>query len=67
MKEVRGEKGWTLIRLSFATQISVPDLSAIENGTRHAFPGWRKRICRAFCMSEEEVFPCEMEREVTHS
>ncbi|HZA56633.1 MAG TPA: helix-turn-helix transcriptional regulator [Candidatus Udaeobacter sp.] len=47
IKNERLRRGWTLTKLSTLTNIAASDLSALENGKRPLYPGWRKRIERA--------------------
>lgn len=56
MREERLKRGWSLTRLSGKTGIAAGDLSAVERGLRVAFPGWRRRIARAFRMSARDLF-----------
>lgn len=57
LKEERRKRGWSQVMLSMKTGgIAPSDLSAIENGKRVAYPGWKKRIARAFRMDADELF-----------
>lgn len=50
-------RGWSLQRVADLTGISQSDLSRLERGGLPAFPGWRKRLARAFRADERELFP----------
>jgi transcriptional regulator with XRE-family HTH domain len=52
----RQKRGWTLQRVSALTGITSADISQIERGNRPAYPGWRRRIAKAFSRSEEFLF-----------
>ncbi len=59
MLRIRGERqrrGWTLTHLSALTGIAESDLSQVERGLRPAFPGWQRRIARAFGQSVADLF-----------
>ena len=56
LREMRKEKGWSLTLLTAKTLIGASDLSQIELGHRTCFPGWRKRLAKAFKCSEQEIF-----------
>jgi transcriptional regulator with XRE-family HTH domain len=53
------KRDWSQTRLSALTGIASPDISAIETGKRYVPPGWRRRLARAFGLSERELFPDE--------
>lgn len=53
----RLQRRWTLTQLTQATGISTADISQMERGLRHAFPGWRARLSKAFGLPEETLFP----------
>lgn len=57
MKAERLSQNLTLTALTMKTGIASSDLSAVENGTRPAFPSWRVRIAAALGKSEAELFP----------
>ena len=61
LKVERLKRSWSLTRLSGLTGIAASDLSAIERGLRPAFPGWRKRIARAFGLPERELFAKQLD------
>lgn len=52
----RQKKGWSKCELSRRTGIFAPDLVNIENGKRHVYPGWRKKIAEAMGLPEEYLF-----------
>jgi transcriptional regulator with XRE-family HTH domain len=57
LKEERLKRGWSQVALSIKTGgISPSDLSAIENGKKIPYPGWRRRIARALNMDEKTLF-----------
>ena len=56
LREERRRRGWSLTRLSALTGIAHSDLSQIERGLRQPFPGWQRRIARAFGMPAAELF-----------
>lgn len=53
------EKGISRYRLAKMASITPQDLYAVFSGKRIMFPSWRKRICEALEMTEEELFPKE--------
>lgn len=59
VRVVRRSRGWSISELSRRTCINRADLSLLERGQRPAFPGWRKRIARAFRVSIVDLFPAE--------
>lgn len=59
MNQLRAERlrrGWSLVRVSALTGIAPGDLSMLERGLRPPFPGWRRRLARAFKLPEAELF-----------
>ncbi|MFN2444082.1 MAG: helix-turn-helix domain-containing protein [Vicinamibacterales bacterium] len=56
LRAERKRRGWSLTRLSGLTLISASDLSQIERGQRHVYPGWRHRIAEAFGLPESHLF-----------
>jgi len=57
MRKEREARGWSLADVSVKTGGIGPSiLSEIERQRRYAYPGWRKRIAKAFGMSEEKLF-----------
>jgi hypothetical protein len=48
-----------LTRLTALTEIAASDRSALERGLRPAYPGWRRRISRAFALAEDVLFAPE--------
>lgn len=59
LREVRGKKGLSQLRLAMVTGISPWDISRIENEWIRPYPGWRKRLARALGTTEDELFPTE--------
>lgn len=47
LTRVRKELGVSQLKIAMKTGISPSDLSAVENGHKKAFPGWKKRIAAA--------------------
>jgi transcriptional regulator with XRE-family HTH domain len=48
-------KGWSLSELARRSKVSKQDLSRITRGHAIAWPAWRKRIARAFKVSERGI------------
>lgn len=59
LKEIRGKKGFSQLTLAKLTNIAPTDISRIENGWLHPYPGWRKRLARALDVTTRELFPEE--------
>lgn len=57
VKARRQEIGLSQAELSRRTRINAPNLSAIENGQREAWPRARRRLARALKVTESELFP----------
>ena len=57
VKARRQEMGLSQAELSRRTRINAPNLSAIENGQREAWPRARRRLARALKMPESDLFP----------
>jgi len=56
LREERQRRDWSLVDVTMRTGISSADLSLVERGLKPAFPGWRRRIAKAFNMPESELF-----------
>jgi transcriptional regulator with XRE-family HTH domain len=56
MRAERKQRGWSLVDLCTMTGISPSDLSLVERGKREAFPGWKRRISKAFELGADELF-----------
>jgi transcriptional regulator with XRE-family HTH domain len=56
LRQERERRGWSLVDLTVKTGISSSDLSLIERGCKPAYPGWQRRIAKAFKMSAEDLF-----------
>lgn len=56
LRAERRKRGWSLTYVSGLTGIAHADLSMLERGLRPAFPGWRRRLARAFGLPAEELF-----------
>jgi transcriptional regulator with XRE-family HTH domain len=60
MAQVKGERerrGWSQHELGRRCGLPASTISAIECGATRIWPGWRKRLARAFKMREAELFP----------
>lgn len=55
LREERQRQGLSQVKLSMLTGIASTDISAIENGWKKPFPGWKKRIARALRIQESEA------------
>lgn len=51
LREERKKRGMSQTKLSGLTGIASTDISAIENGWKKPFPGWKKRITKALGVS----------------
>lgn len=56
LRYLRREKDWTLEELSKRTGISIADLSCLERGQRPPYPGWQRRISKAFRLPAAVIF-----------
>lgn len=56
LRQVRQERGLSLVGLTMKTGIAPSDISEVERGLRPAFPGWRSRISRALGVPASELF-----------
>jgi len=56
LRQERQRRGWSLTEVTRKTGISEPVLSALERGLIPAYPGWQKKIAKAFRMSKAELF-----------
>jgi len=56
LRSERVRRGWSLLEVARRTGITPGDVSMVERGLRPAFPGWRRRLARAFQMSEQALF-----------
>lgn len=54
LQEERKKRGMSQTKLSGLTGIASTDISAIENGWKKPFPGWKKKITKALNLSESE-------------
>ena len=62
LREERLHRGWTLTYLTQITGISTGDISQVEHGRRPAFPGWRRKLAKAFGLPVEDLFPADERR-----
>jgi transcriptional regulator with XRE-family HTH domain len=61
IRKERLKRGWSLADVTVRTEgISESNLSMIERGLIPAYPGWQKRIAKAFKMKKADLF-CEVE------
>ena len=56
LRSERERRGWSLTRVTALTGIATNDLSMLERGLRPAFPGWRRRLARAFRLPASVLF-----------
>lgn len=57
--KLRGERqrrGWSLVDVTMKTGIASADVSLIERGLKPAYPGWRRRLSKAFGVPEVDLF-----------
>lgn len=57
VREIREARGMSGEALARKAEMSPSDLSKLERGIRHPFPGWRRRISEALGVPEAELFP----------
>jgi transcriptional regulator with XRE-family HTH domain len=62
VRDERLKRGWSLTHLSGLTGIASSDLSMVERGLRPAFPGWQRRLARAFHLPMGVLFEAERAR-----
>lgn len=55
LREERLRRGLSQTKLSIMTGIASTDISAIENGWKKPFPGWKKRIAGALEVEDSEA------------
>ncbi len=63
LNKIMDEERMTNFSLSIKALISPADISQIRNGKKPCFPAWRKRIAKALCIKEAEIFPEYEEKE----
>jgi transcriptional regulator with XRE-family HTH domain len=56
LREERLQRGWTQLDLAVRTGLPPSTISVIERGRVYVHPGWRRRLARAFGMSEAVLF-----------
>jgi transcriptional regulator with XRE-family HTH domain len=66
VKTIREQAGLSQTELARRACLSPPNLSAIENKHREAWPIARKRLARALKCTESELFPSIELKEVKH-
>ncbi len=52
----RRKRGWSQARLARETGIHPTDISKLEAGQVHPWPGWRKRLAEALGVEEAVLF-----------
>jgi len=57
VREIRMALGISQAELAWRIHTASPNLSAIENGQRDAWPKLRRRLARALKVTESELFP----------
>ena len=55
IRNLREERGWFQRDLAMRTGIHAPTISQIENGIVKLWPGYAKRVAKAFGVSVEEL------------
>jgi transcriptional regulator with XRE-family HTH domain len=55
LKKIRQERNISQVKLCQLTGISQADISAIENGWKRPFSGWKKRIALALGVSDADA------------
>lgn len=55
LKMERQRRGISQVKLSGITGIASTDISAIENGWKKPFPGWKRRISKALGVTGPEA------------
>ena len=56
LRRERLARGWSLTRVAGLTMIAASDLSRLERGLLPPYPGWRRRLAKAFRVPEAELF-----------
>jgi transcriptional regulator with XRE-family HTH domain len=56
IRQERLSRGWSLADVTVRTGIAGANLSMIERGVIPAYPGWQKRLAKAFRMSRADLF-----------
>ena len=56
LREERLRRGWSQTTVTVLTGIPEPTISAVERGLVPAWPGWRRRLSRAFGIPQAELF-----------
>ena len=59
VREFRQRAGLSQAELARRVHVASPNLSAVENDQRVAWPKLRRRLARALKVSEAELFPAE--------
>lgn len=57
VKRFRVEAGLSQVELAWRVHVASPNLSAVENGQRVAWPKLKRRLARALKRTERELFP----------
>jgi transcriptional regulator with XRE-family HTH domain len=56
MRRERQRRGWSITEVTRRTGIATTTLSQIERGLIPAYPGWQRRIAKAFRMPASALF-----------
>lgn len=59
VKERREQAGLTQVELARRVRVASPNLSAVENEQRVAWPLLRRRLARSLRTTEADLFPTE--------
>jgi transcriptional regulator with XRE-family HTH domain len=59
VREERKKRGWSQHELGSRAGIALTTISAIESGRAHVWPGWRRRLAKAFRLPEEALFAAD--------
>lgn len=57
LRRERLRRGWSMVKVCGLTGISPSNLSLLERGLQPAYPGWRRRLAKAFDVPVEVLFP----------
>lgn len=60
LKAERERRGLSQLELSRITRIAPANICSMESGRQYPYPGWRKRLCKALRVPEEDIFPTEV-------
>jgi len=57
LTDERKKRGWSKSELSRRSGVALPEICRIEGGKIYPYPGWRRKLAAALEVSEEELFP----------